>query len=59
MSRFDFRKNYNLIYLHWGLNYLNDDEIKVFLRKAKNSLAVWNKKPGVMITRENISNDGK
>ena len=41
MSRFDFRKNYNLIYMNWGLNYLNDDEIKVMLRKAKNSLAVW------------------
>jgi hypothetical protein len=54
MSRCDFSKKYNVIYTNWGFNYLNDPEVLALLSKAKHSLATWNKKPGVIIAKENI-----
>ena len=42
MSRVDFANKYNLIYMNWGLNYLNDAEALTLLNRAKCSLATWN-----------------
>ena len=54
MSRVDFSRNYNVIYMNWGFNYLNDSEVYKLLYRAKHSLTVYKNKPGVIITKETI-----
>jgi hypothetical protein len=57
MSRVPFSKNYNVIYINWGFNYLNDTEVYKLLDRAKHSLTTWNKKPGMIITKETIADE--
>jgi hypothetical protein len=57
MSRVDFNKTYNVIYINWGFNYLNDPEVYTLLERAKHSLTTWNKRPGIIITKETIAEE--
>ena len=59
MSKVDYSvKKYNVIYSNWGFNYLNDPDVLTLLSQAKYTLATWDKKPGVIIAKENIVEEG-
>ena len=41
MSRVPFAKKYDVVYMNWGLSYLNDAEALMLLATAKFSLTQW------------------
>ena len=53
MTKIPFGRKYNLIYGSWAFGYLSDEEIFTLLEKAKQSLMVFNGKPGMIIIKEN------
>ena len=55
MSRVPFLRKYNVVYINWGFNYLNDTEVYTLLEKASHSLTTFGKDPGMIITKETTS----
>ena len=55
MSKVPFNKKYNVVYMSWGFNYLNDTEVYQLLEKASYSLTTFNHDPGMIICKETIS----
>ena len=57
MKDHQFDKKYDLIYASWALNYLNDDDAKELLIRAKDALNIDGEKPGTIILKETIKTD--
>ena len=38
LQQFQFKHKYDCIWTTWGLNFLNDTELKVFMKKCKSNL---------------------
>jgi hypothetical protein len=58
MTDLGLQKKYDLIYGHWSLGYLVEEDLAEFLVKCRASLLKSNEQPsGIMIVKETISTE--
>ena len=56
MMELGLQKKYDLIYGHWSLGYLVEEDLSEFLKKCRASLLRDDDEPsGIMVVKESIS----